>query len=171
MVGRVVVNKRLTFRPRAGANAMTLTAMRPGQQGTVSAARSQLAGQHCHQLIVAQLVVVVEILVPERDPEHSLPQQGHDLMLNQMLAPCVMKAFGKPLRQPDRMIRRPKKQRSRIRGDRPAVERRHHLAAFNRCKSEQIRALHSVGIGVLLESSESRSRKTTFADSAPRCVY
>src|SRR5437899_6091039 len=32
-------------------------------------------------------------------------------------------------------------------------------------------ALHSVGIGALLESSESPSRKRTFADSAPRCAY
>ncbi len=30
--------------------------------------------------------------------------------------------------------------------------------------------LHSVVIGALLESLESRSRKTTFADSAPRCA-
>src|SRR5262249_31992180 len=31
-------------------------------------------------------------------------------------------------------------------------------------------ALHSVGIGALLESPRSRSRKTTFADSALRCA-
>jgi len=31
-------------------------------------------------------------------------------------------------------------------------------------------ALHSVGIGALLESSQSPSRKRTFADSAPRCA-
>jgi hypothetical protein len=76
----------------------------------------------------------------ERDPEHSLAQQGHDLMLDQMLAPSVVKVCGKPLRQFYRMIRCPKKQRPRIRGDRPAVECRHHFAAFDRCKSEQIRA-------------------------------
>src|SRR6185312_1180827 len=32
-------------------------------------------------------------------------------------------------------------------------------------------ALHSVGIGALLESSESRCGTTTFADSASRCAY
>src|SRR5271157_4751125 len=32
-------------------------------------------------------------------------------------------------------------------------------------------ALHSAGIGALLESSQSPSRKRTLADSAPRCAY
>src|SRR5450631_3901706 len=32
-------------------------------------------------------------------------------------------------------------------------------------------ALHSVGIGAFFESLRSRSRKTTFADSQPRCAY
>jgi hypothetical protein len=57
-------------------------------------------------------------------------------MLDQVLASLVMKAGGKPLRQPDRIIRRPQKQRAGIRGDRSAVERRHHLAFFNGCKSK-----------------------------------
>src|SRR5450631_890182 len=32
-------------------------------------------------------------------------------------------------------------------------------------------ALHSVGIGAFFQSLRSRSRKTTFADSQPRCAY
>jgi hypothetical protein len=34
---------------------------------------------------VAQLVVVVEILVAERNPEHTLADQRRDLMLDQIL--------------------------------------------------------------------------------------
>jgi hypothetical protein len=32
-----------------------------------------------------RFVVVVEILIAMRDPEHPLPDQGHDLMLDQSL--------------------------------------------------------------------------------------
>ncbi len=109
-----------------------------GNRRAVLASCFQLARQYRHHRIVAQLVMVIEILIAERDPEHPLTQQGRDLMFDQLLAPCVVKAGGKPLRQFDRMIRRPQKQRAGIRGDRPAVERRHNFASFNRCKSEQI---------------------------------
>jgi hypothetical protein len=88
----------------------------------------KLARQHCHHRIVAQLIVVVEVLIAERDPEHSLAHQRHHLVLDQILTPHIVKARRKPLRQPDRMIRRSKKQRSRIRRDRAAVECRHHFA-------------------------------------------
>ena len=110
----------------------------PGHRRTLLAPRLELARQHCHHRIVAQLVVVIEILITERDPKHPLPQQGRNLMLDQMWPTGVVKARGKPLRQLDRMIRRPQKQRARIRADRPAVECYHNVAAFNDCKSEQI---------------------------------
>ena len=111
-----------------------------GNRRAVLAAGCQLARQHRHHRVVAQLVVVIEVLIAKRDPEHPLRQQGHDLMLDQMLSACVVEARGKPLRQLDRAIRRPKKQRPGIRRNRPAVERAHNFASFNRCKSEQIRA-------------------------------
>ena len=37
--------------------------------------------------IVAQLVVVVEILIAERNPEHPLADQRHHLMFDQLRAP------------------------------------------------------------------------------------
>jgi hypothetical protein len=43
-----------------------------GDRRAVLAARFELAGQHRHYRIVAQLVVVVEVLIAERDPEHPL---------------------------------------------------------------------------------------------------
>lgn len=40
----------------------------------------QLADQHRHHRMVPQLVVVVEVLIAERNPEHALPHQsGHQM--------------------------------------------------------------------------------------------
>jgi hypothetical protein len=90
--------------------------------------------------IVAQFVVVVEVLIAKRNPEHPLAEQGHDLVLDQILAPLIVKACCKPLHHPDRPIRAAQQQCPGIRRDRPAVEPRHHLAAFNGCKFKQISA-------------------------------
>ena len=43
-----------------------------GNRRAILAPRLELAGQYRHHRIVAQLVVVVEILVAKRDPEHPL---------------------------------------------------------------------------------------------------
>jgi hypothetical protein len=51
-----------------------------------------LARQYRHHRIVPQLVVVVEILVAERDSEHTLTDQGRDLMLDIFRTPLVVKA-------------------------------------------------------------------------------
>jgi Ca2+-binding RTX toxin-like protein len=48
-----------------------------------------------------------------------------------------------------------------------------HIAGtgdFDGNGQDDISGIHSVGIGALLESSRSRSRKTAFADSEPRCA-
>ena len=55
-----------------------------GHRRTILAPRLELAGQHRHHRIVAQLVVVVEILVAKRNPEHPLADQRHNLMLDQI---------------------------------------------------------------------------------------
>ena len=98
----------------------------------------EFSGQHRHQRIVAQLVMVVEILITQRDSEYPLTNQGHDLVLDEILTPFVVKAPGKPIHHLDRAIRRAQKQRSRIRHDRTRIERRYHLASFNGFKSEKI---------------------------------
>ena len=64
---------------------------------------------------MAQLVVVVQVLVAQRDPEHPLAHQRRDLMLDQILDAAVVKARGKPIHQLERTIRRPQKQRAGIR--------------------------------------------------------
>ena len=111
-----------------------------GHRRAILAPRLKLARQHRHHRIMAQFVVVVQILIAERDPEHPLADQGRDLVLDQFRTPLVVKARRKPIHHPDGAIRRAQQQRSGIRGDRAGIERRHHLASFNRFKSKEIRA-------------------------------
>ena len=140
-----------------------------GDRRAILAARFELPGQHRHHRIVAQFVVIVEILIAERDPEHPLADQRHHLMLDQFLTSLVMKACREPLHHPDRTIRRAQQQRPGIRGDRPAVERRHHFAAFHGCKSKQIRATLCRHRGAP-RNNEKSLQHNAFADSLPRCT-
>ena len=61
---------------------------------------------------MAQFVVVVQILIAQRDPKHPLPDQGRDLVLDQFRAPHVVKERCLPIHYSDRTIRRAQKQRS-----------------------------------------------------------
>ena len=111
-----------------------------GHRRAILAARRELAREHRQHRIMAQLVVVVEILIAKRNPEHPLADQRHYLVLDQLRAPHVVKARGQSIHHPDRTIRRAQQQRSGIRRDRARVERRNHRAAFNRFKFKEIRA-------------------------------
>jgi hypothetical protein len=118
-----------------------------GQGRTTLAPRRQLASQHRQCRIVAQLVVIDQVFVAQRQRKDSLPDQGSDGVLDQLRRAAVDETLGKPIDQPDRPVRRPQQQGSRIRGDLAAVKPRHHRAALDACKSEQIRAtfcLHRV---------------------------
>jgi hypothetical protein len=64
-----------------------------GDRRAILAPRLELARQNRHHRIVAQLVVVVEILITERDREHPLADQRRDLVLDQILPPLVVKAL------------------------------------------------------------------------------
>ncbi len=53
-----------------------------------------------------QFVVVVDVLVAQRDPDYPLLDQRCNKMLDQFRFPTVDEARGKALDQPDRTIRR-----------------------------------------------------------------
>jgi hypothetical protein len=108
-----------------------------GHRRTVLAPRSQLARQHRHDRIVPQLIMVVDVLISQRNPEHPLPNQGRRQMLDQFPFAPVHEAGGKAINQPDRTIRRSQQQRPGIRCDRSTIKSRHNGAAFHRCKLEQ----------------------------------
>jgi hypothetical protein len=105
-----------------------------GNRRAILAPRRELARQYRHHWIVPQLVVVVEILVAERDSEHPLTDQGRNLMLDIFRTPLVAKAQRKPVHHSDRSIGRSQQQRSGVGGDQPAIECRFHTATFHDSK-------------------------------------
>ena len=72
------------------------------QGRAIRAPRFQLAGQDRHHRVMAQIVVVDQILVAQRNPKHPLPNQGGHRVLNQIRRAVVGETAGKPLDQPDR---------------------------------------------------------------------
>ena len=126
-----------------------------GHRRAILAPRFELARQHRHHRIVAQFVVVVEILVAKRDPEHPLPDQRHHLVLDQFRTPHVVKARRKPIHQPDRAIRRAQKQRTGIRRDRATIERRHHLRVL-----QQVQIQTNLGYTLSASGRSSNQRKS-----------
>ena len=118
-----------------------------GQRRTIRAPCFELAAQHRHHRVVAQLVVVDQVLVAQRNPEHPLTHQARHRVLDQLGRPVIGQATGKALDQPDPSVGGAEQQRSGLRRHRPTVECRHHRPAFYRCKAKQIRAtlcLHRV---------------------------
>jgi hypothetical protein len=96
---------------------------------------------------VAQLVVIDQIFIAQRNPEDALPDQGSDSVLDELGRAAVGKTTGKPLDQANRPVRWPQQQGTCIRGHPAAVEPRHHRASRDGCKTKQIRAtlcLHRV---------------------------
>jgi hypothetical protein len=102
------------------------------QRRTVRSLRRQLAGQNRHHRIMPQLVVVVEVLIAECDADDALHHHGLDLVFHQSGCPRVGEAGGKALGQPKRTVGLAQQQGTGVRGNRAAVEARHHLAAFDR---------------------------------------
>ena len=139
------------------------------QRRTVRSLRLQLAGQHGQHRVAPQFVVVVEVLVAERNADDALHHHGLDLVFHQLGSARVGEAGGKPLGQPDRPVGLAQQQGAGIRGDRPTVEARHDLAAFDRWKFEQRGATLCRHWGVL-RIRENRGCNTILSESAPQCT-
>ena len=140
------------------------------QGRAIRAPRFQLAGQDRHHRVMAQIVVVDQILVAQRNPKPPLPNQGGPRVLNQIRRAVVGETAGKPLDQPDRPGGGAEQHRSGVRGHLAAVERRHHRPPLNRCKTKQICAtlcLHRASP----VTETNRSCNTIFSDSEARCTY
>jgi hypothetical protein len=114
-----------------------------------------------------QLVMVDEIRVPERDAEHRLADQRRHRMLDQLRAAAIRKAGGEAPDEPDRPAGGPEEQRSRIRGDRPAVESGLDPAACDGCKTEKVCATLCRHRGAPLHWSKALSQKSFRRFRAP----
>jgi hypothetical protein len=111
-----------------------------GHWCAVGPPRRKLAGQHRHHRIVSQLVMVVEVLIAQRNPEHPLTDQRRNAMLDQLLTAVVDEAGRKPIDHSDRAVRCPQQERASVRRDRSALKVSNNFATLDGCKFEQFRA-------------------------------
>src|SRR6516162_9377159 len=114
----------------------------------------KLARQNRHHRVVAQLVMIVEVLVAECNRKYALTDQRRNLMLDQLRSPPVMKARRKPIDQSDRSIRRLQKQRASLRRHQATVKCGFHNPAFNHSKIERFWSTLCRHRGFLFESSK-----------------
>ena len=75
-----------------------------GQRCAIGPFCRQLAAQHRQHQIMAQLVVVDQVLVAQRDPEHTLPDQARHRVLDQIGVPVIGETAGKALDQSDLLV-------------------------------------------------------------------
>jgi hypothetical protein len=108
-----------------------------GQRCTVRSLRLQLARQHCQHRITAQVIVVVQVLIAQRDADDALHHHRLDLVLYQFRCARVGKAGGETLAQSDGPIGLAQQQRPGVRRDRATVERRHNSATLDGWKFKQ----------------------------------
>src|SRR5215510_4907746 len=85
-----------------------------------------------------QLVVIVEVLIAERNPNHPLADQCGGRVLNALRLAPVGEAGGKALNQADRFVGRTQEKGTGVRADNPTVECAHNGAAFNGSEIERI---------------------------------
>ena len=142
------IDEQILDRPRIMADAVV--AMRPlgrmlqpveralaGERRQARPFGLEPAEHGAEHRVAAQLVMIDQILVAERDPEHPLADQRRHLMHHPLRRAAVREAGGEAIHKPDRPVRRPQEQRPGIRGDRPAAEIRHQLATIEPCKQHR----------------------------------
>jgi hypothetical protein len=111
-----------------------------GQRLRVVALGFQRVGQQAERRIAAQLVVVIEVLVAERQPMDALRHQRLELVHDEGGIVHIAKAARDLSRQPHRQVRLAQQRRPSIRRDRTAVESTHNLAPLEPFKRQLRRA-------------------------------
>jgi hypothetical protein len=110
------------------------------QRRTIGALGFELAAEHRQHRVMAQLIMVVQVLIAQRNPEHPLTHQPWHLVHEQIGITIIGEAVGKARHQPDLFVGGAEQHRPGLRGHRATIECGHHLAPFDGCKAKQIRA-------------------------------
>lgn len=84
--------------------------------------RILLADQHRQQRIAPQGLVVVEVFIPQTQPEDPLLEQIDKRMCDLVGIPMIVKAVRKPLQQPSPRLDLAEQHSADVRGDRSASE-------------------------------------------------
>ena len=103
--GRRIMSNLVIARRLRPAQLQTVERRLAGHRRTILAMGLKLAGQHRHHRIMAQLVVVVEILIAQRNPQHPLANQRLHPVLDQLLTAAIAKAPREAINQLDRLVR------------------------------------------------------------------
>jgi hypothetical protein len=85
---------------------------------------------------MAQLVMVVQILIAQRNPEHALGNQRLHPMLDQISTAAIGKAARKAIQQADRPIGRPQQQSAGISRNRTTIKSGDNITRFYASKSK-----------------------------------
>ena len=120
---------------RSAQSQATATIMKP----TIATSEARYVWNR-HDRIVAQFVMVVEVLVAERDPVDPLPDQRRNPMLDVAWIATVHETRGKAIDQPNGTVRGSQQQRPGVRRDPPAIKSGDNNSSFDGCKLEQFRA-------------------------------
>jgi len=98
----------------------------------------RLTHQHRQQRIEAQPVVVIEILVAERQPEHPLSNQLPHTVLDDVGVAVVDKLQGQALDNTRPRLDFPQQQSAAVRTDVAPIELAHHRAAAQGVKFQRL---------------------------------
>jgi hypothetical protein len=109
-----------------------------GERRAILALRGEFAGQGRQHRVVAQLVVIDQVLVAERDAEHALGHHRLDRVLDLGLDPTVVEAGREPGHEPDGAISRAQQQPPGIRCDLAAIKSGYDPATLDHFITEQV---------------------------------
>src|SRR3954464_15283733 len=88
---------------------------------------------------MAELIVVVEILIAERNADNPLHHQRFDRMLGVGRIAAVLETGRQAMGQPQHPIRGPQQQGTGVAGEGATIEGRNNRASVSRCKRKQVR--------------------------------
>jgi hypothetical protein len=100
----------------------------------------ELVEQHAENRIAAKFIVVVEVLIAERQAKDALRHQGLHLVPDVIRIAGVAEAGGETVDEPDGLVRLAQQQRTGVGGHHPAVEIRYHPTPAGPSESHLLRA-------------------------------
>src|SRR5207244_5614898 len=89
-----------------------------------------------HQWVMAQMIVIIQILIPERQSERSLPDHRLQRMFDQQRVAVIAEASGELLDDASPPLGLAQQQPSTIRAELPTIELNDHLTPPQRLETE-----------------------------------
>jgi hypothetical protein len=140
-----------------------------GHRRAVLAVCDQLAGQHRHDRVVPQLVVIDDIFIAQRNAKDALADHCRHGVLDQLLRAAVAETPRKPIDQPDRLVRCPSNSPPASEVILPPSKAATTERPSTRANPNKS-ALHSVCIGTPPDPETNRCYNTIFSEAQPRCT-